>query len=164
MDHELKLLNSCFELKFSTPKLFSQMLIIAMETRLTYWILQMFLNQDFMILMKSMCYDKKRRVNLSADSENYGSTVAETVKQTHPSAQRLASMLVYKLNDTYLTSCYLFFEWLITTFIAILNWKSEPRLTFLVNKVWLISNYMFLPQSSKIKLIYRNLLWLTYLI
>lgn len=94
-----------------------QMFITALETRLTHWILQMFLNEDFGI-MKNMCYDKKRKVNLSADSENYGSTVAETVKQTHPSAQRLTSMLVYKINDTYLTSCFLFFEWFITIFIA----------------------------------------------
>lgn len=110
MDHELKSLNSCFKLKFSTPKWFSQMFITAMETRRTHWNLQMFLNQDSVILMESMCYDMKCRVNLSVDAENCGSTIAETVKQTQPSAQRLTSMLVYKLSDIYLTSCYLFFK------------------------------------------------------
>lgn len=60
--------------------------------------------------MESMCYDMKCRVNLSVDSENCGSTVAETVNQTQPSTQRLTRMLVYKLSDIYLTSCYVFFK------------------------------------------------------
>lgn len=136
MDHELKSLNSCFKLKFSTPKWFSQMFTTAMETRWTHWNLQMFLNQDSLILMEIMCYDMKCRVNLSVDSENCGSTVAETVKQTQPSAQRLTSMLVYKLSDIYLASCYLFFKWLITIFIAILNWKSKLKLTFSLQKCY----------------------------